>query len=97
MLSTLGNTMALLRRCRVNAALTIQLFSQLFHYINMGVFNMLVMPGSVNYCSRSVLTVGRFGRLTSRQNGGKVLNIGGGGEVIVCLVLVKMLVFHAYL
>ncbi|XP_043199321.1 afadin-like isoform X3 [Amphibalanus amphitrite] len=51
-LSTLGNTMALLRRCRVNAALTIQLFSQLFHYINMGVFNMLVMPGPVNYCSR---------------------------------------------
>ncbi|XP_037088481.1 afadin-like [Pollicipes pollicipes] len=51
-LSSLGNTMALLRRCRVNAALTIQLFSQLFHYINMGVFNMLVMSGPVNYCSR---------------------------------------------
>ncbi|XP_037079285.1 LOW QUALITY PROTEIN: afadin-like [Pollicipes pollicipes] len=51
-LSILGNTMALLRRCRVNAALTIQLFSQLFHYINMSVFNRIVSSGPVNYCSR---------------------------------------------
>ncbi|XP_043225985.1 afadin-like isoform X3 [Amphibalanus amphitrite] len=51
-LSILGNTMALLRRCRVNAALTIQLFSQLFHYINMSVFNRVVTNGPVNYCSR---------------------------------------------
>ena len=58
-LCSLGNTMALLRRCRVNAALTIQLFSQLFHYVNMGVFNLLVMPGPVNYCSRSVQRTGR--------------------------------------
>ncbi|XP_037079284.1 afadin-like [Pollicipes pollicipes] len=50
-LSILGNTMALLRRCRVNAALTIQLFSQLFHYINMSVFNRIVSSGPVNYCS----------------------------------------------
>ncbi|KAF0313994.1 Afadin [Amphibalanus amphitrite] len=53
-LSILGNTMALLRRCRVNAALTIQLFSQLFHYINMSVFNRVVTNGPVNYCSRWV-------------------------------------------
>lgn len=53
-LSSLGNTMALLRRCRVNAALTIQLFSQLFHYINMRVFNLLVKQNSdgVTYCTR---------------------------------------------
>ncbi|XP_014680003.1 PREDICTED: afadin-like, partial [Priapulus caudatus] len=38
-LSTLASAMALLRRCRVNAALTIQLFSQLFHFINMWLFN----------------------------------------------------------
>ncbi len=31
--------MNLLRKCRVNAALTIQLFSQLFHFINMWTFN----------------------------------------------------------
>lgn len=38
-LTVLGSAMALLRRCRVNAALTIQLFSQLFHYINVISFN----------------------------------------------------------
>lgn len=38
-LTVLGSAMALLRRCRVNAALTIQLFSQLFHYINCVCFN----------------------------------------------------------
>ena len=42
MLQTLAAAMSLLRRCRVNAALTIQLFSQLFHYINMWIFNRLV-------------------------------------------------------
>ncbi len=31
--------MNLLRKCRVNAALTIQLFSQLFHFVNMWTFN----------------------------------------------------------
>ncbi|XP_063706999.1 afadin isoform X3 [Culicoides brevitarsis] len=41
-LSVLGSAMALLRRCRVNAALTIQLFSQLFHYINVFCFNKFV-------------------------------------------------------
>ncbi|KAJ6640050.1 Afadin, partial [Pseudolycoriella hygida] len=41
-LTVLGSVMALLRRCRVNAALTIQLFSQLFHYINCICFNKIV-------------------------------------------------------
>ncbi|XP_059614248.1 afadin isoform X4 [Phlebotomus argentipes] len=41
-LTVLGADMALLRRCRVNAALTIQLFSQLFHYINVVCFNKIV-------------------------------------------------------
>nr|CAB3266623.1 afadin [Phallusia mammillata] len=38
----LSSAMSLLRKCRVNAALTIQLFSQLFHFINMWLFNKLV-------------------------------------------------------
>lgn len=43
-LNTLMNTMSLLRRCRVNPALTIQLFSQLFHYISVWLFNQLMSP-----------------------------------------------------
>uniref|UniRef100_A0A2R5LKM4 Putative actin filament-binding protein afadin n=1 Tax=Ornithodoros turicata TaxID=34597 RepID=A0A2R5LKM4_9ACAR len=50
-LSVLGGTMSLLRRCRVNAALTIQLFSWLFHHINVWLFNGLVM--GTNYCCRA--------------------------------------------
>lgn len=42
--------MELLRRCRVNAALTIQLFSQLFHFVNMWAFNKVVT--GQGYCSR---------------------------------------------
>ena len=49
-LAVLADTMALLRRCRVNAALTIQLFSQLFHFINMWVFNRLIQ--NREYCAR---------------------------------------------
>ncbi|CAH0727900.1 unnamed protein product, partial [Brenthis ino] len=41
-LQALAAAMVLLRRCRVNAALTIQLFSHLFHYINACCFNKLV-------------------------------------------------------
>lgn len=41
-LNTLVNSMSLLRRCRVNPALTIQLFSQLFHFISAWIFNQLV-------------------------------------------------------
>ncbi|XP_043275722.1 uncharacterized protein cno isoform X2 [Venturia canescens] len=49
-LQIFSNTMALLRRCRVNAALTIQLFSHLFHAINSTAFNALVSNG--NLCVR---------------------------------------------
>jgi afadin len=64
-LAVLSSTMGLLRRCRVNAALTIQLFSQLFHALNAAIFNRLVgletprLPayqsppgGPPNFCSR---------------------------------------------
>ncbi|CAH2992029.1 unnamed protein product [Chilo suppressalis] len=48
-LQTLAAAMVLLRRCRVNAALTIQLFSHLFHYINAVCFNKLVTePGTIS-------------------------------------------------
>lgn len=53
-LTVLGSVMALLRRCRVNAALTIQLFSQLFHYINCICFNKVIY--TANYFS----TIQRF-------------------------------------
>ncbi|XP_047202116.1 afadin isoform X3 [Girardinichthys multiradiatus] len=43
-LDTLMNVMSLLRRCRVNPALTIQLFSQLFHFISARLFNQLMVP-----------------------------------------------------
>lgn len=41
-MNVLSSAMSLLRKCRVNAALTIQLFSQLFHFINMWTFNQIV-------------------------------------------------------
>ncbi|KAM9551748.1 afadin-like isoform 14-T14 [Salvelinus alpinus] len=50
-LHTLTGAMSLLRRCRVNAALTIQLFSQLFHFINMWLFNKLAMEADSGLCS----------------------------------------------
>ncbi|XP_063078989.1 afadin isoform X2 [Engraulis encrasicolus] len=50
-LHTLTGAMSLLRRCRVNAALTIQLFSQLFHFINMWLFNRLVTEADSGLCS----------------------------------------------
>ncbi|XP_074253249.1 afadin isoform X20 [Saimiri boliviensis] len=50
-LHTLTGAMSLLRRCRVNAALTIQLFSQLFHFINMWLFNRLVTDPDSGLCS----------------------------------------------
>lgn len=53
MLSVLSNAMTLLRRCRVNAALTIQLFSQLFHFINQWAFNRIVGPQGTPFCTRS--------------------------------------------
>ena len=51
-LYTLSSAMSLLRRCRVNAALTIQVFSQLFHYINMWIFNKLVLQPQLGLCTR---------------------------------------------
>jgi len=44
-------TMSLLLRARVNAALTIQLFSQLFHFINQWLFNRLIAHNST-LCTR---------------------------------------------
>ena len=44
-MNVLSSAMNLLRRCRVNAALTIQLFSQLFHFVNMWTFNQIVTSG----------------------------------------------------
>lgn len=52
-LKVLSNSMQLLRRFRVNAALTIQLFSQLFHFINMWLFNKVIGTAESNYCSRN--------------------------------------------
>lgn len=51
MLGVLASAMALLRRYRVNVALTVQLFSHLFHYINVWAFNTLI-ASNTNYCSR---------------------------------------------
>ncbi|KAM6961322.1 afadin-like [Aplochiton taeniatus] len=41
-LNTLMSAMSLLRRCRVNPALSIQLFCQLFHFISAWLFNKLM-------------------------------------------------------
>jgi len=46
-------TMSLLLRARVNAALTIQLFSQLFHFVNQWLFNRLIAHNST-LCTRAV-------------------------------------------
>ncbi|KAK7904212.1 hypothetical protein WMY93_016819 [Mugilogobius chulae] len=43
-LNTLMTSMSLLRRCKVHPALSIQLFSQLFHYISAWLFNRLLAP-----------------------------------------------------
>ncbi len=52
-LEMLSSAMLLLRGSRANAALTIQLFSQLFHYVNMYLFNWLVSREGAVYCSRA--------------------------------------------
>ena len=51
-LKVLNETMNLLRGSRVNAALTIQLFSQLFHFISTWLFNKLVNDNRSGLCSR---------------------------------------------
>ena len=50
-LVTLSSIMDLLRKCRVNAALTIQMFSQIFHYINTWLFNRIVCCPEFKLCS----------------------------------------------
>ena len=57
-ISVFSSAMGLLRKCRVNAALTIQLFSQLFHFVNMWTFNFIISDGQlglhpVNYCTHT--------------------------------------------
>lgn len=51
LINVLSDSMTLLRRYRVNAALTIQLFSQIFHFINMWLFNKVIGTPEQNYCS----------------------------------------------
>lgn len=50
-LATLSSIMDLLRKSRVNAALTIQMFSQIFHYINSWLFNRIVCCPELKLCS----------------------------------------------
>ena len=57
-ISVFSSAMGLLRKCRVNAALTIQLFSQLFHFVNMWTFNIIVTDQQlglhrINYCTHT--------------------------------------------
>lgn len=52
-LQTLNSTITLLKRCRVNATLSIMVFSNLFRYISVKVFNRLV-GGEVKHCGRSL-------------------------------------------
>ncbi|KAI5636412.1 DIL domain-containing protein [Phthorimaea operculella] len=64
-LQALAAAMVLLRRCRVNAALTIQLFSHLFHYINSICFNKLVtQPGCISARWGAALSA-RLGQLAA--------------------------------
>ncbi|KAH6922155.1 hypothetical protein HPB50_009904 [Hyalomma asiaticum] len=49
-LGVLASSMSLLRRCRVNAALTIQLFSWLFHHVNAWLLNSLLLHGRPPLC-----------------------------------------------
>ncbi|CAF3973917.1 unnamed protein product [Rotaria sp. Silwood2] len=50
-LATLSSIMDLLRKYRVNATLTIQMFSQIFHYINTWLFNRIVCYPTLKLCS----------------------------------------------
>ncbi|KAL0169588.1 hypothetical protein M9458_034184, partial [Cirrhinus mrigala] len=56
-LNNLIKTMSLLRRCRVNPALSIQLFSQLFHFMGAWILNRLTAPKSTlcsNYWGKTL-------------------------------------------
>ncbi|XP_056630189.1 afadin isoform X2 [Diorhabda sublineata] len=50
-ISVLSGAMNLLRKCRVNAALTIQLFSQLFHWVSAKALSTVI--SNANLCTRS--------------------------------------------
>ncbi len=50
-LAILSSIIDLLRKCRVNAGLTIEIFSQLFHYINTWLFNRIVCCPELKFCS----------------------------------------------
>ncbi|CAF4049855.1 unnamed protein product, partial [Rotaria sp. Silwood2] len=50
-LAKFSSIMNLLRKCRVNVAFTIQIFSQLFHYINTWLFNRIVCCPDLKLCS----------------------------------------------
>jgi afadin len=52
-LQTLNSTITILKRCHVNATLSIMVFSNLFRYISVKVFNKLV-SGEVKHCGRSL-------------------------------------------
>lgn len=49
---TFSSIMTLLRKCRVNVALTIQVFSQLFYYINAWLFNRILCCSELNLCTQ---------------------------------------------
>jgi afadin len=51
-LSLLSSIVDLFRKCRVNPGLTIEIFSQLFHYINTWLFNRIVGYPELKLCSR---------------------------------------------
>ena len=51
-LSFLSSIVDLFRKCRVNPGLTIEIFSQLFHYINTWLFNRIVSYPELKLCSR---------------------------------------------
>lgn len=63
-ISVLSSAMNLLRKCRVNAALTIQLFSQLFHWISARSLSTII--NSPQLCTRS-FGVKLFNRLRNLQ------------------------------
>ncbi|CAG0912478.1 unnamed protein product [Notodromas monacha] len=56
--------MATLRRCRVNAALTIQLFSHLFHFVNRWMFNRIV---GVTVCEQGNLCSTQWGHAIAER------------------------------
>lgn len=51
-LTTLSSTVSLLKRCRVNATLSVMIFSLLFRYISTKLFNKII--SDPKYCSRAM-------------------------------------------